>query len=97
MMDSADTPVIRQEPGVGCWCLMQILWPAFLLAVVADGLLLTLVHPEDIRVGEFFQGEPIAAHSVGFVALWILFAGSSVLTLYLVQNRMRALAVHRVA
>jgi hypothetical protein len=65
---------------------MQILWPAFLLAVVADGLLLTLVHPEDIRVGEFFQGEPIAAHSVGFVALWILSAASSVLTLYLVQT-----------
>jgi len=96
-MDSAEAPVIRQAPGRGYWCAMQILWPAFLLAVVADGLLFALVHPEDISlVQEYLHGEPMAAYTVGFVGLWILFAASSALTLLLAQNRMRDLAEQHV-
>jgi len=97
-MDNAEAPLIRQEPGVSCWCVMQILWPAFLLAVVATGLLFTLIHPDDISlVQQYLQGEPMAAYTVGFFALWILFAASSALTLYLAQNRMRDLDEHRIA
>jgi len=91
-MDSDEPPVVRQEPSVGCWCVMQILWPAFLLATVAAGLIFSLVHPEDISVvQEYLHGEPMAAYTLAFLALWLLFAASSALTLFLAQQRMRSL------
>jgi len=87
-MDSEDAPVIRQEPGHVSWSLMQILWPAFLLAIVADGLLFSLVEPEDISlVQEYLHGDPMAAYTVAFFSLWSLFAVCSALTLFLARQR----------
>lgn len=61
--------------------LMWILWPAFLVAGVADGLIFSLFDPRDLHV----FGEPVdlghtAIYSIGFFVFWAFAAASSALT-----------------
>ncbi|HLD09198.1 MAG TPA: hypothetical protein VJB68_04045 [Methylophilaceae bacterium] len=58
-----------------------ILWPSFLIAGIAEGLLFTFISPEDI----VFFGQPVEAsqqaiYTTGFFVLWGLCALSSALT-----------------
>ncbi|NBV00186.1 MAG: hypothetical protein EBS31_01775 [Burkholderiaceae bacterium] len=64
-----------------------ILWPSFMIAGLAEGLLFTLVHPEDL----VFFGEPVTAsaeavYTLGFFVLWLLCALSSALTIYILPG-----------
>ena len=64
-----------------------ILWPSFLIACVAEGLLFTFISPEDI----VFFGHPVEAsqqaiYTIGFFMLWGLCALSSALT-FLVSSK----------
>jgi hypothetical protein len=56
--------------------LMNILWPSFLAAGVAEVVLFTFVDPAD------FEASRIAVYSLGFFALWLLGASSSALTCF---------------
>jgi hypothetical protein len=61
--------------------LMWILWPAFLVAGIADGLVFSLFDPQDMHV----FGEPVtldrrAIYSIGFFLFWAFAAASSALT-----------------
>lgn len=63
--------------------LIQILWPAFLVAGVADILLFSLIDPPAIA----YRGEPliehrIAAYTIAFFVFWLLGIASSMLTCY---------------
>lgn len=65
---------------------MSILWPAFLLASVAELLVFALVDPSDLHWG----GEEIglsrqAVYAAGFFIFWVLAIGSSALTLLLTK------------
>ena len=67
--------------------LMQVLWPAFLSAVVAIGVFFSMVDPREL----VFIGIPLAdsregAYTVGFFVFWALFTISSSLTWVLTQN-----------
>lgn len=62
--DSANRPLVR--------CLMQVLWPAFLGAIVSVGLLFSLVDPQEIAlVNENLGGSRLAAYTVGFLLFWL--------------------------
>jgi hypothetical protein len=66
---------------------MWILWPSFLVAGLAEGLLFTLVHPEDI----IFLGYPVQAsheaiYTIGFFVLWFFLALSSTLSIYILPG-----------
>ena len=50
MQDAEEQVVIREAPGLGCRCVMQILWPSFLIAIVANGILFSLVDPRDVSL-----------------------------------------------
>lgn len=50
MQDAEEQVVIREAPGFGCRCVMQILWPSFLIAIVANGILFSLVDPQDVSL-----------------------------------------------
>ncbi|MBU1359511.1 MAG: hypothetical protein KJ901_12250 [Gammaproteobacteria bacterium] len=63
---------------------MWSLWPAFLLACVAELLFFGLIDPGDLH----WRGEPIgisrqAAYTIGFFLFWGLATASSMLTLLL--------------
>ncbi|MGE0155329.1 MAG: hypothetical protein AB7R90_22135 [Reyranellaceae bacterium] len=65
--------------------MMQVLWPAFLTAIVAEGLLFSLFDPH-----QFGDGEPTlsreAVYTIGFFVLWGLMACSSALSWILAQG-----------
>jgi len=67
--------------------LMRILWPAFLVAGIADGLMFSLFDPQDMHV----FGEPVsldrrAIYSIGFFLFWAFAATSSALTCLLQRS-----------
>lgn len=62
---------------------INILWPSFLVAIVAEGVFFTLVDPAELSV----FGEPPAigrmgVYTVGFFGFWMLAAASSALTCF---------------
>ena len=67
--------------------LMHILWPAFIVAGIAEGVFFTLFDPTDMQ----FFGEPVEAsrmtiYSVGFFVFWAMGAASSYLTCFLQRS-----------
>jgi len=68
--------------------MMQVLWPAFLMAIVAEGLLFSMVDPHElVIVGLHLADSREAAYTVGFFLFWLLFACSSGIT-YLLSHGM---------
>ena len=66
-----------------------ILWPSFLIACIAEGLLFTFISPEDIIIfGRPVEASQPAIYTIGFFILWGLCALSSALT-FLVLPRPR--------
>lgn len=67
--------------------LMVVLWPAFLTACVASGLLFSLFDPEQlILLDKRIQLSNLGVYTIGFFACWLLGAISSALTVLLSSN-----------
>lgn len=66
--------------------MMQVLWPAFLVAIVAEGLLFSLFDPHQFGADAESALSREAVYTLGFFALWALFACSSALTWLLSQG-----------
>ncbi|WP_341675343.1 hypothetical protein [Niveibacterium sp. SC-1] len=63
--------------------LIQVLWPSFWVAAVAEAVFFAVIDPREL----FFFGEPVnfsptATYSIGFVAFWAICAASSLATLF---------------
>jgi len=68
--------------------MMQVLWPAFLMAIVAEGLFFSMIDPHElVIVGLHLADSREAAYTVGFFLFWLLFACSSGIT-YLLSHGM---------
>ena len=64
-----------------------VLWPGFLVAIPAVGVLFTLVDPADVHLfGRSFEGSRLGAYTIGFVFFWIVGAGCSALTCLLQRS-----------
>ena len=67
--------------------LIWSLWPSFLVAGMAEGLLFTVINPQDLL---FFGHHPDIAdegiYTIGFFAIWIFCAISSALTAYILPG-----------
>lgn len=67
-----------------CRLAMIILWRSFLMAIIAEGLLFSMVDPQDMH---FFGGPmempSLAVYTIGFFCLWLFCALTSGLTCYL--------------
>lgn len=64
-----------------------ILWPAFLVAGVADGIVFSLFDPQEMHVfGEQVELSRIGAYSIGFFLFWAFGAASSALTCLLQRS-----------
>ncbi len=67
--------------------LMWVLWPGFIIAIPAVGIVFTLVDPVDLH----FLGAPVevsrlGAYTVGFLFFWILGSACSALTCFLQRS-----------
>src|SRR2546428_470588 len=61
--------------------LIWILWPGFLMAIPAVGLVFTLVDPADLHAfGEPLEISRSGAYTFGFLLLWMLGSACSALT-----------------
>jgi len=66
---------------------MWILWPAFLVAGMADGLVFSLFNPQDMQIfGQPVNLGPRAIYSIGFFLFWAFAAASSALTCLLQRS-----------
>jgi hypothetical protein len=62
---------------------MMVLWPAFLAAALAEGLIFSLVDPADLGHLGGADLSPTTVCSIGFFLFWSLCALASMLTCYL--------------
>jgi len=75
-----------RPPGQVARVVMQVLWPAFLMAIVAEGIFFSMIDPHELRiVAEQLQDSRGAAYTIGFFVFWALFACSSGIT-YLLSH-----------
>jgi len=66
--------------------LMNILWPSFLVAMMAEGCFFSLFDPKELlSIGVQHALPPIAGYTIGFFFFWIFCALASLLTCYLVK------------
>ena len=63
---------------------MIILWPSFLVAIVAEGFFFSLFDPRELLLaGRQIELSPLAAYTIGFFIFWIVCSLASILTYYL--------------
>jgi len=67
--------------------IIWILWPSFLVSGLAEGLLFSMVHPDDLL---FFGYHPDISdegiYTIGFFMIWMFCALSSALTAYILPG-----------
>ncbi|MCK5382735.1 MAG: hypothetical protein KAJ65_03165 [Gammaproteobacteria bacterium] len=70
---------------------IAILWPSFMVAVVATGLFFSAFDPDDLYpFGEQTEVSRLGIYSIGFLLFWLISAISGIGTLYFaITNCMR--------
>jgi len=72
---------------------ISVLWPSFIVAVVATGLFFSAFNPRDLVPYNFdIAISPLAAYSLGFFIFWIIALVSSYGTLYFTISNCRFLS-----
>jgi hypothetical protein len=67
--------------------LIWILWPGFVAAIPAVGIVFTFVDPSDLHLfGEPLELTRLGAYSLGFLLFWALGSASSALTCLLQRS-----------
>jgi hypothetical protein len=75
---------------------ISVLWPSFLVAIVASGVFFSAFNPVDlIPFNLDIDISPLAAYSIGFFLFWILAIISSTGTLYFTISNCRFLDKQR--
>lgn len=66
--------------------IMVVLWPSFLVAIVAEGFFFSLFDPVDLTLGgEHIEMSPLGVYTLGFFFFWAFCALASMLTCYLLE------------
>lgn len=64
--------------------MMVVLWPSFLVAIVAEGFFFSFIDPHELTIGTAHVDLPaLAVYTVGFFCFWVFCALASMLTCYL--------------
>jgi hypothetical protein len=62
---------------------IQVLWPSFLVAGIAEIVFFTVINPQELYLlGQPVKYSTLATYSIGFFSFWILCAASSLVTLF---------------
>jgi len=71
-------PIGDRRPGR---YLMKVLWPSFMVAIIAEGLFFSMIDPLEMSfVARHLGDSREAAYTIGFFVFWALLASSSTLT-----------------
>lgn len=67
-----------------------VLWPAFIAAGIAEVVFFTVIDPKQL----FLLGEPVelpvmATYSVGFLMFWMICAGSSLMSWFMLPQNIK--------
>jgi hypothetical protein len=96
-MTAPEKPISNPEPASGrrcssfSLCLMHVLWPAFVGAGMAVGVLFSVIDPTQIdAVHIYLNGSSEAAYTLGFVAFWVLFSLTCGTTWFMVTTERRS-------
>lgn len=66
--------------------LQVILWPSFLVAIIAEGFFFSLFDPHELSfMGSHMELAPIAIYTIGFFCFWMFCSLASMLTCYLIS------------
>jgi hypothetical protein len=70
---------------------IAVLWPSFMVAIVASGLFFSAFDPDDLfPFGEQTEVSRLGIYSIGFLLFWLVSAISGIGTLYFaITNCMR--------
>ena len=70
---------------------IAVLWPSFMVAIVATGLFFSAFDPDDLYpFGEQTEISRLGIYSIGFLVFWLITAVSGIGTLYFaITNCMR--------
>ncbi len=72
---------------------IAVLWPSFLIAIVATGVFFSAFNPNDLVPFNLdIDISPLAAYSIGFFIFWMLAIVSSLGTLYFTVSSRRFLS-----
>ena len=75
---------------------ISVLWPSFLVAIMASGLFFSAFNPRDLIPFDLdIDVSPVAAYSIGFFLFWLLASLSSFGTLYFTISNCRFLKTQR--
>ena len=68
--------------------MMQVLWPAFIVAAVAEGVFFSMIDPQElVVVGLHLADSREAAYTVGFFLFWALLSLGCSITWLLASDR----------
>lgn len=63
-----------------------VLWPSFLVAIVAEGFFFSAFDPHElVFMKSHAEATPIAVYTIGFFFFWAFCALASLLTCYLIR------------
>lgn len=66
--------------------LQVILWPSFLVAIIAEGFFFSLFDPHELSfMGSQMELTPIAIYTIGFFFFWLFCSLASMVTYYLIN------------
>lgn len=75
---------------------IAVLWPSFVIAIVASGLFFSAFNPRDLVPFNLdFEFNPLAVYSIGFFLFWMIAILSSYGTLYFTLSNRRVLEQQR--
>ena len=62
---------------------ISVLWPSFMMAIVASGIFFSAFDPQDLAFLDLdMEHNPLAIYSIGFITFWVLFTISNIGGLY---------------
>lgn len=71
--------------------IIWVLWPAFIAAGLAEIVFFTVIDPQQL----FLLGQPVnlpdvAMYSIGFLLFWLICAGSSLLSWFMLPQEIKS-------
>jgi fructose-specific phosphotransferase system IIC component len=71
--------------------IIWVLWPAFIAAGVAEIVFFTVIDPQQLYLfGRAVQLPAIATYSIGFLMFWLICAGSSLMTFFMLPKEVKS-------